>query len=124
MTVRRDNTEKFSIDKDSLLTNVLKVLRRGQRGYRYVDTVVNEDRTRVQTRVKPWLWPLLLSTPMTLEVAAQDDGSCDLTVSTRSQLPIHGDIFGCYDRYIASLLRSVRSLNSATERVSTAPAAP
>ena len=112
MTVQRSNTERFLIDQDRLLANLLEVLRQGQRGYRYVDTVVNAERTRVETRVKPWLWPLLLSTPMTLDLAGQRDGTCDLTVATRSQRLIFGDVFGFYDRYIADLFRALASLSS------------
>ena len=117
MTVRRGSTKRLAFGQESVLAKMLEVLSHGQRGYRYVDTLVSEDRTHIETRVKPWLWPLILSTPVTIDLIAQDYDSCDCTISTCSQRFIFGDVFEFYNRYVADLFRSVGLLDSATKQV-------
>jgi hypothetical protein len=117
MTVRRGSTKRLAFGQEAVLAKMLDVLSHGQRGYRYVDTLVSEDRTHIETRVKPWLWPLVLSTPVTIDLVAQDYDSCDCTISTSSQRFIFDDVFKFYDRYIADLFCSVGLLGSATKQV-------
>jgi hypothetical protein len=114
VTVRRESTQRLEFAQEVVLAKMLEVLSHGQRRYRYVDTLVSEDRTHIETRVMPWLWPLFLSTPVTIDLVAQDHDSSDLTISTCSRPFLFGDVLGFYNGYIAALFRSVGYLDSST----------
>jgi hypothetical protein len=108
MTVRKSRSRKFTDPQESVVSRVLEVLESGQRTYRYTDPIVHDDGRRIETRVKPLLWPLMLATPMEIEVEPQQEGGCTVTVWIRSQWFIYADIFGFYDRYIEDLFWSLR----------------
>jgi hypothetical protein len=80
-----------------------------QRPYR--GTSEDPEVGRFQTTVKTgsrWLDPLTLGTD--LEVWLNDLGDkTQVTVRTRSQSLIAGDVFAMYDRYIQRLLTDLRS---------------
>ena len=120
--VRRHDSRIFSITQTEVRDIVLKVLSRGGSGYRYGNTVVDEDSSCVETRVIPWMWPLLLSTRLRIELETLGNKDCRLTVSTCSQKFVWGDAFGFYDRYIRDLLVSVSSRIEDSGRINGAEA--
>lgn len=79
-----------------------------QRPYR--GTSEDPEAGRFQTTVKTgarWLDPLTMGTD--LEVWLSDWGDkTQVTVRTRSQSLVIGDVFGMYDRYIQGLLNDLR----------------
>ncbi len=89
-----------------VLERSMVVLRRGQRTYRYVDTVVSDDGRCIETRIRPMSWPLLLSTALRIELD-YSDGMTRITVTTQSQKYIRGDAFGFYVGYIQDFLGAV-----------------
>lgn len=89
-----------------VLERSMVVLQRGQRTYRYVDTVVSDDGRCIDTRIRPMSWPLLLSTALRIELD-NSSGMTRITVTTQSQNYIHGDAFGFYNGYVQDFLEAV-----------------
>ena len=79
---------------------------RGFGKYRYTDVKING--AVFETTIKPFLCPLLLATPMTIE-AKPEHQKTSVTVKVSAQEFILGDIFNFYNRYIDQFLSSLRS---------------
>lgn len=107
MTVERSATEVLDAPKPAVVAALRSAL--AQRPYR--GTSEDPETGRFQTTVKTgsrWLDPLTLGTD--LEVWLNDLGDkTHVTVRTRSQSLIVGDVFGMYDRYIQGLLTDLRA---------------
>ena len=108
MTVERQDSAQFGASREQLFGSILRVLKSGQRTYRYVDTEIDKDSGNVHTRVKPNWWPILLSTRLDIRVEG-DDTASSVVVRTRSQWFLIGDIFDFYGGYIRDMLSSLRS---------------
>ena len=106
--VSREDTTLLKISEAEALGEVMEVLRRGHLTYRYVNTVVGTDGRSIDTRIRPLLWPLFLSTALRIELECRD-GATQISVATRSQKIIRGDVFHFYDRYIQNFLGAVRA---------------
>jgi len=107
MTVVRQNSEKFDTSPEHLLDCLLTILKTGQQKYSYVDAEVDRDSGKIHTRIRPNLWPLLLSTRLDIQIQGGDMTS-NVIVRTRSQWFILGDVFNFYRSYIKDLLNSLR----------------
>jgi hypothetical protein len=107
VTVERGTTEVLDAPKPAVAEALRSAL--AQRPYR--GTSEDPEAGRFQTTVKTgrrWLDPLTLGTQ--LEVRLNDLGDkTQVTVRTRSQSLIAGDVFGMYDRYIQGLLKDLRA---------------
>ena len=108
MSVAREDSETFRATKDRVFASIRMALQNGQNGYRYVETTINEVTGEIHTRIKPTLWPLLLSTKLVIQV--QDSGTDSrVTVKTCSQGFIFGDVFDCYNGYIRDLMTTLKA---------------
>jgi len=108
VTVVRQSSEKFDASPGHLLGSILTILKTGQQKYSYVDTEVDRGSGKIHTRIRPNLWPLLLSTRLDIQIQGGDMTS-SVKVRTRSQWFILGDVFNFYRSYIRDLLNSLRS---------------
>jgi hypothetical protein len=90
------------------LAPVLEVLKGGMPTYRYVPPKVFANNKVIVSRIKPMLWPLLLSTEFTVEIEPLDE-HCVVRASTKSQLFLLGDAFGFYDGYIRDFFDALES---------------
>jgi len=116
--VRRNNSVIIEKSANEINRGIKNVLKNGQSSYRYTNTVYNLDGLLVETRIKPSLWPLMLSTAMKILIEP-NNGSCRLNVSICSQKFITGDMFGFYDKYIHDLITSVdKAMNDAEQAFS------
>jgi len=109
MAVIRSDTRIFPWSQEQTRLHVLEVLGRPCLGYRYVDTESDARTAIITTRIKPHLWPLMLSTQFTIELEQLSD-SCVVRVSTRSQPYISGDVFDFYDKYIRHFLTALQDV--------------
>jgi hypothetical protein len=105
--VERSATEVLDAPTAAVVAGLRSVL--AQRPYR--GTTEGPEVGRFQTTVKTgsrWLDPVTLGTD--LEVWLTDLGDkTQVSVRTRSQSLIAGDVFGMYDRYIQGLLTNLRA---------------
>jgi hypothetical protein len=108
MTVEREHAEKFRASFSSVLDAIREVLAEGHPSHSYEDTVEAESGRRITTTVKPWQWPLFLTTAMSIDLDP-DDTSTRVTVRLRSQWFLIGDIFNFYGGYIRDLLQAVHT---------------
>ncbi len=108
MTVIRRDSEEFNAPEEHVFAAVLRVLQKGQQTYSYVDTVPDESSGQINTRIKPMLWPLMLSTKLDIRVEGCTEGA-RVAVETRSQWYILADIVGFYRTYIRDFMRSLPS---------------
>ena len=106
MTVRRTTAEQYPASKEEVFLALRVVLAGSQDGYRYVETSFFESAGGVSCRVRPKLWPLMMSTALTVQVDEDADGSL-VTVETCSQFFIIADVFNFYNKYITDLLFSL-----------------
>ena len=107
MTVERSATEVLDAPRAAVAAGLRSAL--AQRPYRGTseDPVAGRFQTTVKTGSR-WLDPLTLGTD--LEVWLNDLGDkTQVTVRTRSQSLVAGDVFGMYDRYIQHLLTDLRA---------------
>lgn len=119
MTVRRSDTATFGVPPDHIADIILSVLAKDRPSYRYTD-VVEHSQLHWTTRIKPIGWPLLLSTHVDVHCVGTDGGS-RVTVRTRSQFYIMGDVFNFYRGYIRDLLAAIdEEARAATEPASAA----
>jgi hypothetical protein len=106
MTVRRSATEVL----DAPMSVVAHKVRAALRQRPYARTCEERGgevfRTTVKTGVG-WLDPVVLGTDLEVRLNEQA-GKTKVTVETRSQPMICGDIFGMYNRYIRRLLTEIR----------------
>jgi hypothetical protein len=112
--VCRNNFVILEKSANDINHGVMLVLQNGQSNYRYTNTVCNQNGLLVETRVRPYLWPMMLSTAMKIRIEPID-GRCRLNVSTCSQKFITGDMFGCYDKYINDFISSVKKVTNNAE---------
>ena len=106
MTVERQKSKKFQAPYSRVLGGLRKVLAEGQQTYSYQGTVEGQDGMRITTTVRPRLWPLLLSTRLSIDLDPDSAGT-RVSVQTRSQWFIIGDVFDMYRGYIRDLLEAV-----------------
>ena len=71
----------------------------------YVQTYEVEENAIFKTNVRPYWW--LTGTDMTIRLSASTVGTT-VSVDTKSQVFILGDVFGFYDRYIQSFFSDLR----------------
>ncbi len=113
MTVTRQGKDKFNAPVEEVVDAINAVLAKGGNTYRYDQITFNNDSKSFKVMIKPSLWPLLLSTTMTI-LAIPGKAATTVIVETCSQRFIYGDIFNFYNRYISDLLNALRlSLSSA-----------
>jgi hypothetical protein len=103
MTVCRTATEFLRASRATVAQAVRRTLE-GDPRYRNVMELVQDSRFAVS--VKPSWW--LLGTDMLVSLADADTGTV-ITVETKSQPYIVGDVFCFYDRYIRHFLAKVKS---------------
>jgi len=108
MTVVRQNSEEFYVPETSVANAIEHVLNVGQRTYTYQKTKIEDDQTYFETVITPNLWPLLLTTRMSISIEMISANATLVTVRTESQRMIHGDIFNCYRGYVRDLFHSLR----------------
>jgi hypothetical protein len=77
---------------------------RGFGKYRYTDVKI--DGAVFETTIRPFLFPLLALTPMTIEAKPEQQKT---SVTVKISSPFSGDIFNFYNRYIDQFLSSLRS---------------
>ena len=108
MTVERQHAETFRFSHSRVLDAVREILAGGHPSHSYEGTEEAEGGRRITTTVKPWQWPLFLSTAMSIDLDP-DGTSTRVTVRTRSQWFILGDMFNLYGGYIRDLLQAVHN---------------
>jgi len=106
MTVKRQRKDEFSAPVELVLNAVNSVLAKGGSSYRYDKPTFNRDSKSFQAVIKPSLWPLLLSTLITMTVVPGETVTT-VIVETRSQWFILGDVFNLYNQYIAEFLSAL-----------------
>jgi hypothetical protein len=107
--VRRHQVDIFALPIERIRAAVAAALRHPPTGCRYVKTRIENGGDRASTTVRPWLWPLLLDTRMTLEIVPLGPpGLFKVSAGTQAQWFITGDVFGFYLGYIAHALGEVR----------------
>ena len=90
-------------------TSAIKTILERERGfgkYRYTDVKIND--AVFETTIKPFLYPLLLATRMTIE-AKPEQQKTSVTVKVFAQKFVTGDIFNFYNKYIDQFLSSLKS---------------
>ena len=102
MTVIRRDTRTFEAPRARVVRGVTRVLSKGQPRYRYVDTEKTREGNTFTTRIRP-VWRLLLSTIMTITLEGTGPRTT-VSVETRSQFFLLGDVFDMYRQYIHDLL--------------------
>lgn len=119
MTLLRENAEIFNVTAEEIASIIHSTLEEGQPSYKYT-AIEREDKLAVWAVIKPNLWPLILSTKLTIQVLPEGSQS-KVVVQTRSQWFILADVFGLYDGYIADFLRELRQevVKSANQRLKT-----
>jgi hypothetical protein len=108
MSVTRVQQVEFSRTLTEI-TSAIRIILERDRGfgkYRYTD--VKMDGAVFETTIKPFLYPFLLQTRMTIE-AKPEQQKTSVTVKISAQEFIFGDIFNFYNRYIDQFLSSLRS---------------
>lgn len=105
MTVERHTTQEFDAPIDRV-TSALRDILCEQRSSQYKYTETRELRGGLfETRISPFM-PLMLSTRMTIALASLG-ARTRVTVSTRSQWFILGDVFEMYRGYIEDCFLSI-----------------
>ena len=107
MTVKRQHAETFRVSCSRMQDAIREVLAEGHPSHSYQSTEVTEDGRRFTTRVKPWQ-SLFLTTRMSIDLDP-DDKATRVTVRTRSQWFILGDVFNMYGGYIRDMLQSIHN---------------
>jgi len=105
MTVRRSDSVTFSATRDRVAAAVRDALASGRPEYKYIDIQEHADACKWTARIKP-AWPLLLSTQLAVSCTLTADGS-RVSVETKSQPYIFGDVMNFYRGYIRDLLDTV-----------------
>ncbi len=109
MTVKRSQKKEFSVPLDRMINLLRKVLSEKQGSYKYIKTVESKDGTSFSTVIKPFLYPLILSTKLYIEIHKVSDDRTAVEINTKSQWFIMGDIFNCYNRYIRKLSMQIEN---------------
>jgi len=107
MTVERQYTEKFRVSCSRMLDAIREVLAEGDPSHSYQDTEETEGGRRITTTVKPRQW-LFLTTALSIDLDPEDTNT-RVSVRTRSQWFIIGDVFNMFGGYIRDLLQSVHN---------------
>jgi len=102
MTVIRKDTRTFEAPRARVVDAVRRVLSKGQLKYIYVDTEEAIEGDSFMTRIRP-TWRLLLSTVMTITLEGIGPRT-NVSVATRSQFFILGDVLDMYRQYIRDAL--------------------
>ncbi len=102
MTVTRKDTALFNVDKAKLTESTRKILNK-----RFIYRDIREARngTAFTTTIKPSPW--FLGTRMDIDIEAVGPITT-VTVRTKSQPWILGDVFDYYNQYIADFLNTLK----------------
>ncbi len=103
MTVTRSKIQEFAGSLRCIADSVRRALSKSQGSYRYVQVVENEDGTSFEAKVWP-NFPLMLSTQLFIEIHEREQDICSVTIRTKSQWFIWGDIFDYYNKYVREFL--------------------
>ncbi len=102
MTVIRKDTRTFEAPRARVVDAVRRILSKGQPKYIYIDTEETLEGDAFTTRIRP-TWRLLLSTMMTITLEGNGPRT-NVSVETRSQFLVLGDVLDMYRQYIRDLL--------------------
>ena len=102
MTIVRRDTKTFEAPRERIVGAVRRVLSKGQQRYVYTDTQEAQDGNMFTTRIRP-IGRLLLSTAMTIKLEGTGPRTT-VSVETRSQFFILGDVLDMYRQYVRDLL--------------------
>ena len=102
MTVVRQDRRTFESPQETIAEAVRKILSRGHQRYLYTEIHESPEGSSFTATIRP-VSRLLLSTPM--RVHLESEGSrTTVSVETRSQFFILGDVFDMYRQYIRDFL--------------------
>ena len=111
MTVIRNDTQEFDATTARVVAEIRGVLSEGQSDYTYTETEETAGGLALTTRIRP-LSPKLASTKMIVTLESIDSRTA-VSVQTRSQLFVFGDIFDMCRGYISDFYSSLdRKLSS------------
>jgi len=106
MTVKRQQKEEFHTPVELVINATQAVLAEGGSSYRYDKPVFDRDNKCFKAVIMPSLWPLLLSTKISITVIPEKTATA-VIVETCSQWFILGDISNFYNRYVADFLSAL-----------------
>ena len=106
MTVERKGSRIYHARFASVSKAIRVVLAKGHGFYRYKNTEKTSDGRQVSTTIVPWVWPLMFSTELLIDIEPGNDNTT-VSVQTRSQSAVMADIFGFYSGYILRFLDAV-----------------
>jgi hypothetical protein len=109
MTVRIQDIKSFAVSKEQMKVCVLRALGEKRAKYSYVKINISEDGSEINVRIKPKLWPLILSTKSCIKLCG-GDANCSVEISICSQWYILGDCFNYYTGYIKDLFDKLEGL--------------
>jgi hypothetical protein len=107
MTVRREQTHVFHAPYSKVTEAIRSVLSQGIENYSYRHTIEAEDHLVFNTVVRPSSWPLKLATKMAINLEP-DELQTKVTVRTRTQRFLLGDVFDFCGGYIYDFLEAIR----------------
>ena len=117
MTVVREQQRVFAAPCDLVVAAMRRVLGEG-RAYELVE---EDPHGTFEVVYRPRI-PLVLSTPIAIKAESLGDATA-VTVRTRSQSLILGDVFNFYDRYIQAFFDSLRGQIQDTQQANASDAA-
>jgi len=107
MTIKREQSETFHASSEKVVEAIRSALANGEASYHYHDAVEAKDHLGFSAVVRPSWWPLLASTKMAIRLDP-NNSQTRVTVETRSQWLVVGDIFNVYNGYIRDVLGAIR----------------
>jgi hypothetical protein len=107
MTYIKELVEVFPYSPSTVGLAVKKALSGRPSGYRYTRIEESPSQQEFSTVIKPTLWPLLLSTAITVHLHPHET-STKVVVNATSQKYLMADVFDFYGRYLSTILRAIR----------------
>ena len=111
LSAEREQSEVFFVNSERVIDAARAALSERQRGYKFANIVMSTEQRRLDAVIFPTLWPLLLSTRITITIAPTEGrATADQTkvvVHTTPQPYILGDVFDLYGGYIRDILRAI-----------------